>query len=57
MWDFEIALAVVNDQVNEQLRRWVEKGEETNKYPPIVFPSVIDGCPPYKITVKKTSHD
>ena len=55
--DFEIALAVVNEQTNEQLRRWVEKAEETKKYPPLVFPSVIDGCPPYKITVKKTSDD
>jgi hypothetical protein len=55
--DFEIALAVVNEQVNTQLRQWVQKGDQTGKYPPIEFPNVIGGCPPVKITVNKSSHE
>jgi len=54
--DFEIALAVVNEPVNTQLRQRAQRGEQTTKYPPIEFPNTIDGCPPVKITVSKSGH-
>ena len=54
--DFEIALAVVNEPMNTQLRQWAQKGKQTGKYPPIEFPNTIDGCPPVKITVSKSGH-
>ena len=64
--DFEIALIVVDEQVNILLQQWVQKREEINKYPhtmgtdripPLAFPDAIAGCPPVNMTVKKTSHD
>jgi len=54
--DFEVAAAVVDGNTNAQLRQWYLQAQKTGSYPPIEFPSVVDGCPPVKVAVVKTSH-
>jgi hypothetical protein len=53
--EFEIAVAVVSEDVNTSLQQWVQRADQTGQYLPIAFPKVINGCPLPKITVKKTS--
>jgi hypothetical protein len=53
--DFEVAAVVVDGNTNTTLRDWF-KDAKAKDYPPIEFPNSIDGCPPIKITVRKTSH-
>jgi hypothetical protein len=49
---YEIAIAVVNDAVNQSLNNWVSTAKEKG-YPPIPFPSVLRDCAITKITVEK----
>lgn len=50
---YRIAIAVVNDKVNESLNNWVARSRETREYPEIDFPSVIDGYSIKKIRLEK----
>jgi hypothetical protein len=53
--DFEVAVVVVNDGTNSILRDWF-KDAKAKDYPPIGFPTSIDGCTPIRVVVHKTSH-
>ena len=53
--DFEVALVVVDANTNSRLRDWF-KDAKAKDYPGIEFPTPIDGCPPIKVVVHKTSH-
>jgi hypothetical protein len=53
--DFEIAAIVVDQNTNNNLLNWF-KTAKAQDYPPLTFPSVVDGCKPFTITVNKTSH-
>jgi hypothetical protein len=49
---YEIAIAVVNDEVNQALNNWVKTAKEKG-YPPIPFPDVISTCSINTIRVEK----
>ncbi len=49
---YEVAIAIVSDEVNQSLNNWVKTAMELN-YPPIPFPDVIEGCPIEIIRVEK----
>jgi hypothetical protein len=49
---YEIAIAVVNDDVNQTLKNWVKTAQE-NGYPPIPFPDMIKNCSISTIRVEK----
>lgn len=53
---FEVAAVVVDANTNDRLRQWVAEGRKTNSYPPIDFPSVVQGCVPVRVVVTKTAH-
>lgn len=53
--DFEVAVVVVDANTNSRLRDWF-KDAKAKDYPPIDFPTPVDGCVPIKVVVKKTSH-
>ncbi len=53
--DFEVAVVVVGANTNSLLRDWF-KDAKAKDYPPIDFPTPIDGCPPIRVVVHKTSH-
>ena len=53
--NFEVAVIVVDANTNSRLRDWF-KDAKAKDYPPIDFPTSIDGCPPLKVIVNKTSH-
>lgn len=38
---FEIMAIIVNDEVNAQLRRWLDKSNAAGNYPPILLPQSI----------------
>ena len=50
---FEIAIAIVDDDVNKALNRWVDRANETGKYPPMRFPNVHQGCRVTRVIVNK----
>jgi hypothetical protein len=50
---FEIAIAIVDDGVNQALNRWVDRANETQTYPPIRFPNVHQGCPVTRVVVTR----
>ena len=43
---FQIAVAVVDENTNMRLKEWVQKGTKTQHYPSIAFPNTVPGCPP-----------
>jgi hypothetical protein len=49
---YEIAIAVVSDEVNQSLNNWVRTAQEKN-YPPIPFPDILNCCPITTIRVEK----
>jgi hypothetical protein len=49
---YEIAIAVVNDQINQSLNSWVSTARDRG-YPPIPFPGVLKDCSISMITVEK----
>ncbi len=49
---YEIAIAVVNDDVNQSLKNWVKTAQE-NGYPPIPFPDMFEKCTFSSIRVEK----
>jgi hypothetical protein len=49
---YEIAIAIVNDQVNQTLNNWVSTAQ-VNGYPPIPFPGVLNNCAITTIRVEK----
>jgi hypothetical protein len=53
--NFEVAVVVVDANTTSRLRDWF-KDAKAKDYPPIDFPTPIDGCPPIRIVVNKTSH-
>jgi hypothetical protein len=53
--NFEVAVVVVDANTNSRLRDWF-KDARAKDYPPIEFPTPIDGCLPIKVVVIKTSH-
>jgi hypothetical protein len=53
--EFEVAAVVVDANTNAGLLDWFKTAEEKH-YPPIEFPSTVQGCVPVKVTVIKTSH-
>jgi hypothetical protein len=53
--EFEVAAVVVDANTNAQLLDWFKTAKEKD-YPPIEFPSTVQGCVPARVTVTKTSH-
>jgi len=51
--NFEIAVIAVSESVNNDLNNWVDTSSKKGSYPPIKFPSVVDGCPIARVTVVK----
>jgi len=51
---FEVAVAVVDAQADEILRRWVQ--EAPPEYLPTPFPNVIGQCPIQMVTVDKVGN-
>lgn len=49
---YEIAIAVVNDDLNQALNNWVKTARERG-YPPIPFPDVINNCSINMMRVEK----
>lgn len=49
---YEIAIAVVSDEVNQSLNNWVKTAQERG-YPPIPFPDVLDCCSITSIRIEK----
>jgi hypothetical protein len=50
---FEVAVIVVDAEVNKLLTSWVDRTNQSGRYPPIGFPNVHDGCPVGKVIVNK----
>jgi hypothetical protein len=51
--NFEVVAIAVSDNVNNDFNNWVNTSSKTGSYPPIRFPSVVEGCPIAKVTVMK----
>jgi hypothetical protein len=53
---FDIAAAIVNDSINQDLEAYVERSARAGDWPPIRLPNVFQGCPVSRVTTTKTSH-
>jgi hypothetical protein len=50
---YDVAVIVVDAEVNKLLTSWVDRTNQSGRYPPISFPNVHDGCPVGRIIVNK----
>jgi len=50
---FEVAAAVVSEQTDSELRRWVVEAPDKD-YPPTDFPNTVESCVPVRVTVERT---